>query len=153
MIANRQRSVRVSAPRLAQFLRRALRILRLPSDAVAVCLIEDAEMARLNQTYRGKVGPTDVLSFPVERRRRPRRTVRRATGSAAGGNGHHFLGDIAISPAAARRNANDFGRSLPDELRILVLHGVLHLLGYDHENDHGEMERYEARLRKRLGIA
>ncbi|GAC1660789.1 MAG: hypothetical protein NVS9B4_12200 [Candidatus Acidiferrum sp.] len=66
-------------------------------------------------------------------------------------NGHE-LGDIAISAATARRNAKRYGRSFPNELKILILHGVLHLLGYDHEADHGEMERIERRLRKRLAL-
>jgi probable rRNA maturation factor len=63
-----------------------------------------------------------------------------------------FLGDIAISPATARRNAKKLGRSLPSELRVLILHGVLHLLGYDHETDCGLMDRVEGRLRRRLGL-
>ena len=63
-----------------------------------------------------------------------------------------YLGDIAIAPAVARRNARLAGRPLDDELRVLILHGVLHLLGYDHETDRGEMERLEHRLRRRLGI-
>jgi probable rRNA maturation factor len=64
-----------------------------------------------------------------------------------------FLGDIAISPAVARRNAYSLGRSLSGEIRVLILHGVLHLLGYDHETDRGEMDRVEGRLRRRLGLA
>ena len=64
-----------------------------------------------------------------------------------------FLGDIAISPKVARRNAKSLGRQLPEELKVLILHGVLHLLGYDHETDRGEMERIEMRLRRKLGIA
>jgi len=64
----------------------------------------------------------------------------------------HFLGDIAISPATARRNAKKLGRTLPDELQILILHGVLHLLGYDHETDNGQMTRIENRLRRKLGL-
>ena len=63
-----------------------------------------------------------------------------------------YLGDIAIAPTVARRNARRFGRSLGSELRILMLHGALHLLGYDHERDNGEMERLERRLRRRLGL-
>jgi probable rRNA maturation factor len=63
------------------------------------------------------------------------------------------LGDIAIAPAVAKRNAKTYGRTLPEELNILMLHGVLHLLGYDHETDRGEMNRTEKKLRKRLGLA
>jgi probable rRNA maturation factor len=62
------------------------------------------------------------------------------------------LGDIAISPATARRYAKSNGRHLADELRVLILHGVLHLLGYDHETDRGEMDKMEQRLRKRFGL-
>ena len=64
-----------------------------------------------------------------------------------------FLGDIAISPVVARRNACSLGRSLSGEIHVLILHGVLHLLGYDHETDRGEMDRVEGRLRRRLGLA
>ena len=63
-----------------------------------------------------------------------------------------FLGDIAIAPAVAKRNAKSLNRTLPEELKVLILHGVLHLLGYDHESDQGEMERIEMRLRRRMGI-
>ncbi len=63
------------------------------------------------------------------------------------------MGDIAISPATARRYAEKNRRSLPAELRILMLHGILHLLGYDHEIDDGEMDRLEAKLRRRFGLA
>ena len=65
----------------------------------------------------------------------------------------NYLGDIAISPVTARRNAAKYGRTLNAELRILMLHGVLHLLGYDHETDRGEMNRIEAKLRRRFGLA
>jgi probable rRNA maturation factor len=112
-------------------------------------MVSDPEIARLNRTYRGKVGPTDVLSF----------VATNGEGKIAGRarNGRptapFHLGDIAISPAVARDNARRLGRTLDTELRVLILHGVLHLAGYDHETDRGEMERYELRLRQRLGIA
>ena len=67
--------------------------------------------------------------------------------------GAEYIGDIAISPETARRNARRFSRSLPVEMRILILHGMIHLAGFDHETDHGEMDRLERRLRKRLGVA
>jgi len=69
----------------------------------------------------------------------------------AGENG--YLGDIAVSPETARRNAGRSSRSLPEELRILVLHGMLHLAGYDHETDEGQMQRLERRLRRSLGLS
>jgi len=63
-----------------------------------------------------------------------------------------YIGDIAIAPAVARRNARRFGRSFEDEMRILILHGILHLMGYDHETDDGQMDRREQRLRRALGL-
>ncbi len=63
-----------------------------------------------------------------------------------------YVGDIAISPETARRNARRFSRTLPAEMRILILHGMIHLAGFDHETDHGEMDRLERRLRRRLGV-
>jgi len=63
------------------------------------------------------------------------------------------VGDIAIAPAVARRNALRFGRTFEDEMRILILHGALHLMGYDHETDTGQMDRRERRLRRKLGLA
>lgn len=64
-----------------------------------------------------------------------------------------YLGDVAIAPAVARKNARRFGRTLSDELRILILHGVIHLMGYDHETDGGEMDRFEGSVRRSLGLA
>lgn len=141
-ILNRQRRVAVRRGELEVFARRVERALRLGGGAFAVCLVSDAEMARMNRQYRGKRGATDVLSFPVN-----------GDGAQKQSRTSAFLGDIAISPETARRNAKRYGRSLGDELRILILHGALHLMGYDHETDSGQMERREARLRRQLGIA
>jgi probable rRNA maturation factor len=149
MIVNRQRAVRLARRPLELFLRRVKNELGFGEAGVTVCLVSDAEIARMNETFRKKKGPTDVLSFPSAARRRPVR-LRRGSGAAITGE---YLGDIAISPASARRYARKNGRKLPNELQVLILHGVLHLLGYDHEKDHGEMERMERKLRKRLGLA
>src|SRR5438270_2459676 len=154
MIVNRQRAVRVARRPLELFLARMRRELRLGNADLAICLVSDAEIARMNQQFRKKKGPTDVLSFPATKRRRPHalrmpstrssQTKRREPGRPS------FLGDIAIAPSVARRNAKKLGRTLPAELRVLMLHGALHLLGYDHETDRGQMERIEARLRRKL---
>jgi probable rRNA maturation factor len=148
LLENHQRAVRVDLPALRLFLASVRRQLKLASRAVGVRLIDDCEMTRLNQTYRKKKGTTDVLSFPFEQQfpsadpdQKPKRR------SAA------YLGDIAISPKVARRNAKQFGRSFLDELRILILHGIIHLLGYDHETDQGQMDTIEQTLRRRLGLA
>lgn len=139
MIFNRQRRVPVALRPLQQFYERARRELGFAPESVTIELISDAAMARLNATYRKKIGPTDVLSFPANGARPAR--------------GAEYVGDIAISPETARRNARRFSRPLPLEMRVLILHGMIHLAGFDHEADHGEMDRLERRLRKRLGVA
>ena len=106
--------------------------------SVSIALITDAAMTRLNSRFRGKPVPTDVLSFPAD------------AGRPARGAGH--LGDLAIARGIAARQARAFGHSLTVELRILALHGLLHLLGYDHEADSGQMARLERRLAGRAGL-
>lgn len=138
MILNRQRRVRVSLALLEEFFERVRKELRFHEESVSVQLIGDAAMARLNRGFRHKPGPTDVLSFPARANGKPAKS--------------EYIGDIAISPETARRNARRFSRTLPEELRILILHGMLHLAGYDHETDRGEMDRVERRLRRRLGV-
>ena len=151
MIVNRQRRVRVRLRGLEEFLARARKRLRIVPDAVGVCLVSDAEMGRWNRAYRGKHGPTDVLSFRFDGR--PGGKARRHLVSGAHGGADSYLGDIAIAPAVAERNARRLGRTLDSEMRILILHGLLHLMGYDHETDDGHMERRERRLRRELRLA
>jgi probable rRNA maturation factor len=105
--------------------------------SVAVVLATDARMRSLNKTYRGADYATDVLSFPAEDDTQPV-------------NPH--LGDIVIARGVAARQAKAAGHPLATELRVLALHGLLHLLGYDHEQDEGEMARVERRLRRRGGL-
>jgi probable rRNA maturation factor len=145
---NRQRKVHIRLPALQRFLQRVNRKLGLRHDSSFVRFITDSEMSRLNQRFRRKPKTTDVLSFPGENRTRPASLRRRAKKLRG-----IFLGDIAISPVVARRNAKTFGRTTAEEICRLLLHGVLHLLGYDHETDRGEMERVEATLRSRLGLS
>ena len=140
MILNRQKKIRVALAPLEEFLERVKTETRSRDAEVTVCLVSDAEIARLNQKFRRKRGPTDVLSFPAQERKK------------AESDGARFLGDVAIAPETARRYAVRNGRKPKDELRILILHGVLHLLGYDHETDHGQMDRIEKKLRRRLGL-
>ncbi|MHB8413641.1 MAG: rRNA maturation RNase YbeY [Candidatus Acidiferrales bacterium] len=163
MVINRQRRVPVASPSIEKFLARVMRLLDIPRDATTICLVTDAQMARWNRLYCGKAKATDVLSFPTETDAASKRAMlpekvtahrvmpvrdRRRRASRKGS----YLGDIAIAPAVARRNARELGRTFDDEMRILVLHGVLHLLGYDHETDAGQMKKIELRLRQRLGI-
>jgi probable rRNA maturation factor len=153
MIVNRQRRVPLALRPLSDFLERAERELGFPESGVTVRLISDSVMAQLNRRFRGKSGPTDVLSFPAKAIR-SRRSLPRPARRGSGGNaaGTSYVGDIALSPETARRNARLYSRSLPEELRILVLHGLIHLAGFDHETDEGQMERLERRLRRRLGL-
>jgi len=147
-IQNAQRRVRLSLPAVERFLTRMNREVGLRPGAVFVRFVTDTEMKRLNGRFRKKPKTTDVLSFPSETRTTPS-SLRRRTIELYG----TFLGDIAISPTAAQRNAEAFGRSISEEISVLLLHGVLHLLGYDHETDRGQMERVEAKLRRRLGLS
>jgi probable rRNA maturation factor len=156
MVINRQRRVSVASPSLKRFFARITRLLHISPHAATVCLVTNAQIARWNRLYRSRAKPTDVLSFPSEAVATEKRTVGRGKPAPSGRhsalrNGS-YLGDIAIAPAVARRNAQQSGRAFDDEMRVLMLHGVLHLLGYDHERDSGEMERLELRLRGQLGI-
>jgi probable rRNA maturation factor len=99
----------------------------------------------LNRQYRSKDAPTDVLSFPAF----APSAVRRAKSAGEGGA---FLGDVVIAVGVARRQAREAGHSLQTEFRVLALHGLLHLLGYDHERDKGQMARLERRLRRQAGL-
>jgi probable rRNA maturation factor len=148
MVLNRQRRVPVRVNDLERFLARARRLFDLAPDSLTVCLVTDAEIARWNRAYRGKARPTDVLSFRADDDHKARNGRRKRAAASPS-----YLGDIAIAPAVVRRNARRFGRTFADEMRILILHGMLHLMGYDHETDTGQMDRQEQRLRRTLGLA
>ena len=123
-----------SARTTARFLREAQKAVKLRGQ-VAILLTTDKAIQRLNRQFRGKNTPTDVLSFPAE-----------APGPLT------IAGDLAISVDTARRQARERGHSLGTEVKVLMLHGLLHLAGYDHENDDGEMARREQKLRARLRL-
>jgi probable rRNA maturation factor len=149
MIVNRQRAVRVPVHSLQEFFARALKEVRLAESAATVCFVTNAQIAKWNATYRGKNKPTDVLSFSVNGNPR----IAPKNGKPSSISAIPYLGDIAIAPVIARNNARAYGRTLDEELRILILHGILHLMGYDHETDTGQMNRRELRLRRALGVA
>jgi probable rRNA maturation factor len=117
---------------------------------VTVALVSDARVRRLNRDYRGKDYATDVLSFPASRPSGSRRPGNAAMRRPAAGD--RFLGDIVIARGVARRQARAIGHAERTELRVLALHGLLHLLGYDHEQDTGTMARVERRLRRKGGL-
>ena len=128
----------LSRPTLTRFLNRARSLVGLAAP-VSVLLSTDAELKRLNRTFRGKNKPTDVLSFPADA----------IPGLPAA---HQHAGDLAISLETAARQAERFGHDLQGELKILILHGLLHLAGLDHETDAGEMAARELDLRTRLRL-
>jgi probable rRNA maturation factor len=120
---------------LTSFLKRARLAVGLRGE-VEVLLADDATLRRLNRSFRGKNKPTDVLSFPTPAE-----------------ISHAHAGDLAISLETAARQAATYGHSLPDEVKILLLHGLLHLSGLDHETDNGEMAAHEAALRRKLKLS
>lgn len=122
---------RIRERALALFTTRARRAVGVRGE-LSIRITSDAEMQELNRRFRRKNKPTDVLSFPSEMPK--------------------FAGDIAISADIAGANADRLGHSVETELKILILHGLLHLAGYDHEADDGEMRRQEDKLRQRLNL-
>jgi rRNA maturation RNase YbeY len=154
VLINLQRRYEVRTAILRAFVQGLRRRLRLGRRELNVCFVNDAAIRRLNSIYRGKDRATDVLSFPW------------SDGRTAAGrdlqtrSSHHhrqgianFLGEVVISVETARRNAAIEGHSTLNEIRWLILHGVLHLLGYDHERDDGEMTALELKLREQLGVS
>jgi|SRR5215472_3213748 len=155
MVINRQKRVPVKIRSLDAFCRRAASALRLTANAATICLVSDPQIAAWNRAYRGRPKATDVLSFPVASQNGQRKGNRKIPFARRSPRPreNRYLGDIAIAPAFARRSARALGRSLESELRILALHGLLHLMGYDHETDNGAMDRLESRLRRQLRLA
>jgi probable rRNA maturation factor len=110
-----------------------------------IAIVSDVEMRRLNREFRRVDTSTDVLSFPSESRAG-------ISHVGTGLRGVPYLGDLAIAVGVARRQAAEQRHSLAVELKVLALHGLLHLLGYDHEADDGQMRRLEERLRHQAGL-
>ena len=126
VILNRQRRHRVSVSRLRQFVNLLSHRLRLDSQTFTIVLVSDRAIRRLNRDFRNQDKPTDVLSFPIGPEARP-----------------HLdkpgIGDMILSVETARRQAFSRHHSLERELCVLVIHGLLHLLGYDHEDNEGDI--------------
>ena len=138
-VVNRQRKVPVDSERWQLFASRAVKATRAEAANVTVAFVSDRHMRELNRQWRGKSGTTDVLSFPA------------GEDEFANPDGSN-LGDVVISLEQAARQATEHNLTLDEEIAQLILHGLLHLCGYDHETDNGEMNRLELRLRKQLGI-
>jgi probable rRNA maturation factor len=140
-VINNQRKVEIDREAFQAFLEKVLGTIPGISDRSAtVAFISDRRMKELNNFFRGKNLTTDVLSFPHE------------ADTFAEADDKEFLGDIVISAEQAGRQAKENSLTLENEIEQLILHGILHLCGYDHETDSGEMNRMELKLRKKLGI-
>ena len=138
-VVNRQRKLQVDCERWQSFAVKAMRVLPADATEVTIAFVSDRAMSELNRLWRHKRGTTDVLSFPADQNEFER---------VEGLN----LGDVVISVEQAARQAKENGLSLDQEIAQLILHGLIHLCGYDHSSDNGEMDRLELRLRRKLGI-
>ena len=138
LVRNLQRHVQVDVSALHVFLNRVIGEAQPNAESVTLALVSDARMRTLNRFFCGKDSSTDVLSF--------------AAGDTFAPGAAPYLGDIVISMETAERQAESRGTDLLREVKVLVIHGFLHLLGYDHEKDDGEMKRVEYRLRRRLSV-
>src|SRR5262245_52231619 len=132
---NRQRKTRIDTKAWETFAARAAKAIGQKDSSATIAFVSDKTIRQLNRQFRGVDKATDVLSFPA--------------GDEADGSN---LGDIAISVDTATTQAKENGLTFDEEVAQLILHGLLHLSGYDHETDNGEMNRLELRLRRRLGI-
>jgi probable rRNA maturation factor len=138
-IVNRQRQRKLNPMHWREFGERALHAIGKGEANATIVFVSDDAIKTLNRRFRGKNYSTDVLSFPSAAERFEIEYAAQ-------------LGDVIISVPRAAAQAKEHGLSFADEVRQLILHGLLHLCGHDHETDHGEMNRHELRLRKRLGI-
>jgi probable rRNA maturation factor len=141
-VVNRQRLCRVDARRAKEVAQATLEAISRAKASLAVAFVRDRAIRDLNQRYRNKDQATDVLSFPSEGEPQER--------SESLIEKDNYLGDIVISTDTALRQAREAHHSVEREFDELVLHGVLHLCGYDHETDRGEMNRLELQLRRKL---
>ena len=131
-VVNRQRGKKVDNVAWALFAQKAIDAIGKHGSSATIAFISDKSIRKLNQQFRQIDKATDVLSFPADEKTN--------------------LGDIAISLDRAAAQAKENNLTLENEIAQLILHGLLHLSGYDHETDNGEMNRLELRLRKKLGI-
>jgi len=138
-VVNRQRKMPLDCERWQKFVDEIWQVIPTEAEGVTVAFVSDRAMRELNRLWRHKQGTTDVLSFPVEQDE-----FEKMEGSS--------LGDVVISVEQAARQAKENGLTLDQEISQLILHGLIHLCGYDHATDHGEMNRLELRLRRRLGV-
>jgi probable rRNA maturation factor len=138
-VINRQRSRKINLKQWREFAEKALKAIGAKKAGTTIVFVSDDAIRKLNQQFRGNNYATDVLSFPIS-----------AEPFEVGQQKE--LGEVVISVQRAAAQARSNGLSFANEVKQLILHGLLHLSGYDHETDKGEMNRLELRLRKRLDI-
>ena len=138
-VLNRQRGRKIGPGPWREFAEKALRAVGRQEESATVVFVSDRAITDLNRRFRGRKRATDVLSFPIEAAR-----FERSIDS--------HLGDVVVSVERAETQAKEHGLSFQNEVKQLILHGLLHLCGYDHETDSGQMNRLELRLRRRLEI-
>jgi probable rRNA maturation factor len=131
-VVNRQRRLQIDTKGWTAFAAKALAAIGKSESSATIAFVSDNRIRELNRQFRGIDKATDVLSFPADE--------------------PNNLGDVAVSVETAVTQAKENGLSFEEEVAQLILHGLLHLSGYDHESDNGEMNRFELKLRKRLGI-
>ena len=131
-VVNRQRRLKIDTQTWATFAANALAAIGKSDTSATIAFVSDKRIQQLNREFRNINKATDVLSFPADE--------------------PDNLGDIAVSVETAAAHAKENGLSFDDEIAQLILHGLLHLSGYDHETDNGEMNKLELRLRQELGI-
>lgn len=136
-VLNRQRLHKVDRAAAAALCRKVLEKIGRPDARLTISFIRDHQMRQLNREYRGLDKPTDVLSFAYYE-----------SGDGFAEPGH--LGDLVVSTETAERYAAELGLTFQREIEHLIIHGTLHLAGYDHETDNGEMNRLEKKLRREL---
>jgi len=138
-VLNRQRRRKINAKQWRDFGQLALEAIGGDGRQVTIVFVSDAAIRKLNRQFRGRAYPTDVLSFPAQ-----------PESFEAGSEVN--LGEVVISIDRAEVQAKENGLTVTNEIQQLILHGLLHLSGYDHETDKGEMNRLELKLRRKLGI-
>jgi len=138
-VVNRLRRRKIDRTRWCEFGEKAVRVIGTSDQNATIVFVSNEVIRKLNRDFRAKNVATDVLSFPAEQAE-----FEKAEGLR--------LGDVVISIDQAARQAKEHRLRFENEIAQLILHGLLHLSGYDHETDQGEMNRLELKLRKRLGI-
>lgn len=153
-IFNNQRKIKLELNSLANFIECHLKFSETRAEDFTVAFVSDRKMRQLNKKFRGKNSTTDVLSFPHEADEFMSNKLQFVDEESANLSlqDSDYLGDIVISAERAERQAKENGLTLENEIKQLILHGLLHLCGYDHETDNGEMNARELELRETLQI-